>query len=207
MCICTRELEGQTERCGGLGTPGWARGLLPFSSSSALCSMELYSNKWCNYRELRGGEGLMPKQSLLISNFTASSGFLCMPSPPLSRFLFLPGKSLEGWGRMDGDQFGWSCPGGGSPAAGSLSRGWGPVCLPLTGVPQPPQGCRQLLPPVPCSPAPPARLPGRHRAEIIVMIPDKALSGIMLINLNRQLIKKIKINKPQARARNLIQGY
>lgn len=68
-----------------------------------------------------------------------------------------------------------------------------------------PKGCRQLLPVtlLPCSPP----LPRRHRTAIIVMIPDKALSGIAVINLNRQLIKKIKTNKPQARAHNLIQGY
>lgn len=57
--------------------------------------------------------------------------------------------------------------------------------------------------PAPFSPP----LPRRHCTAIIVMIPDKALSGIAVINLNRQLIKKIKTNKPQARAHNLIQGY
>lgn len=41
---------------------------------------EPHLNKWCHYWELRGGEGLMPKQCLLISNCTASSGFLCAPS-------------------------------------------------------------------------------------------------------------------------------
>lgn len=99
VCVCARERpwRGEELQRGRMDGWSWAGGLLLSSSSCAFCPEKPYLNKWCNYWELRGGEGWMPKQSLLISNFPRSSRVFCAPSPPLSRLLFLPEKSFEGW--------------------------------------------------------------------------------------------------------------
>jgi len=68
-----------------------------------------------------------------------------------------------------------------------------PSCLPLPRGPQLRVPCRQPGPttlPLCSSPLLSSQFPSRHSSEIIVMMSDKAVSGIMLINLNRQLIKK-----------------
>lgn len=132
-------------------------GLLLFSPLLTLLQ-EPYLNKWCNYWELRGGEGLMPKQNLLISNCTASSGFLCTSSlraslPPSSIFI-----QMELEKEMDGDLLLGGClpppsvwnPMGPNPAFWAVSHRHPltrapALCLPLTASCAP-KGCRQLLP-------------------------------------------------------------